>query len=55
MEVIFMETIVIKSESDYKSAANRIEVLSNANPGTVEANELKVLVKAIADYHRNQK
>lgn len=50
-----METIVIKSESDYKSAANRIEILSNAHPGTAEAQELKALVKAIADYHRNHK
>jgi hypothetical protein len=55
MEASSLETIVIKTETDYKSAANRIETLSNANPGTAEAQELKVLVKAIADYHRNGK
>lgn len=55
MEPNIMNTIVIKSETDYKCAATRIEALTNANPGTAEARELKVLVKAVADYHRNQK
>lgn len=55
MEASSSKTIVIKTESDYKCAANRIEKLSNASPGTAEAKELKVLVKAIADYHRNGK
>jgi hypothetical protein len=52
---MFMKTVIIRSESDYNSAASRIEILAKANPGTAEAQELKLLVKAIADYHRNQK
>lgn len=55
MEASSLKTIVISSDSDYKWAANRIEMLSNANPGTAEAKELKVLVKAIAEYHRKAK
>jgi uncharacterized membrane protein YqiK len=47
--------VVIKSEAEYNSAASRLEALAKANPGTAEAEELKILVKAIADYHRNQK
>jgi hypothetical protein len=50
-----MKVIVIKSESDYNSAANRLEMVAKADPGTTQAEELKVLVKAIANYHRNQK
>jgi hypothetical protein len=52
---MFMKTVIIRSESDYNTAASRIEILAKANPGTAEAEELKLLVKAIADYHRNQK
>lgn len=50
-----MKSIVIRSESDYNSAASRLEAIAKANPGTAEAEELKLLVKAIADYHRNHK
>jgi hypothetical protein len=50
-----MKEVVIKSEADYNLAASRIELLAKADPGTAEAQELKLLVKAIADYHRNQK
>jgi PHD/YefM family antitoxin component YafN of YafNO toxin-antitoxin module len=50
-----MKAVVIKSESDYNSAANRIEVLTKANPGTAEAQELKVLVKAVVNFHRTNK
>lgn len=50
-----MKVREIKSESDYNFAASRIEVLAHASPGTAEAQELKLLVKAIADYHRGQR
>jgi hypothetical protein len=50
-----MKAVTIKSETDYNSVANRLETLTKAEPGTSEAQELKLLVKAIADYHRNQK
>jgi hypothetical protein len=47
-----MKVVVIKSESEYNSVATRLESLTKANPGTSEAQELKLLVKAVADYHR---
>jgi hypothetical protein len=50
-----MKTVIIKSETDYNSAANRLETLTKAKPGTSEAQELKLLVKAIVNYHRSQK
>lgn len=50
-----MKAVVIKTETDYNSAASRLETLTKAKPGTSEAQELKLLVKAIADYHRSQK
>ena len=50
-----MKALIIKSEADYHSAAHRLETLAKAKPGTLEAQELKILVKAIVAYHRNQR
>jgi hypothetical protein len=52
---MLMKSISIKSKTDYNSAADRLETLTNAKPGSPQAQELKLLVKAIADYHRNQR
>jgi hypothetical protein len=50
-----MKVVVIKSETEYNSIATRLEALTKANPGTSEAQELKLLVKAVADYHRTRR
>lgn len=49
-----MEYINIENEEQYEEVTNRIEQLKNAKPGTDEAKELKVLVKMLVNYEKQQ-
>ena len=47
-----MEHKVIKTESDYKSALIRLEVIFDAEPGTDEGDELDLLSLLIDNYEK---
>lgn len=44
----------IKNEAQYEEVTVRIEQLKNAEPGTDEAKELKVLIKMLIDFEKQQ-
>ena len=43
-------TMVLKNESDYEKASERIEEIYGAKPGTPEKKELEELLKAVKAY-----
>lgn len=47
-----MEYKVIKTEEEYKLALKRLEVIFDANPGTVEGDELELLSLLIDNYEK---
>jgi hypothetical protein len=42
--------MILKNESDYEKASERIDEIFGAKPGTPEKKELDELLKAVKDY-----
>ena len=49
-----MEHFYIKNEEEYEAVTSRVERLKDAEPGTEEAKELKVLIKVLIHYEKQQ-
>jgi len=49
-----MEHKVIKTEGEYKQALTRLEIIFDAEPGTVEGDELDLLSLLIDNYEKIQ-
>ena len=44
----------IKNEEEYEAVTSRVERLKDAEPGTEEAKELKMLIKMLIHYEKQQ-
>ncbi len=44
----------IQTEEEYRTAEARLEIMAGAIPGTVEADELKELTKAVVSFLKQQ-
>jgi hypothetical protein len=47
-----MEELIINSKRDYQAVANRIEEIKDAPADSLEANELKIITRAIVAYEK---
>jgi hypothetical protein len=47
-----MEALIINSKGEYQAVAKRIEELKDAPVNSLEAEELKIITRALVEYER---